>query len=204
MGMKNTSAEVDRYIENAAPFAQPILKRIRAAFHKAQPDIEEVMKWRMPHFDFKGPVGMMAAFKQHVVWGFWKAKLMQDPHGILAAQAENASMGGGRVTKLSDLPSEKILIEYIREAVRLNEEGVKIARTPRRTGEPAVPPALRAALKKSAAATKHFQSFSPGQRREYAEWVAEAKTDATRDKRITQAIEWIAEGKLRNWKYMRK
>lgn len=203
--MKHTSAEVDRYIENAAPFAQPILRRIRAAFHKAEPEIEEVMKWRMPHFDYKGPVGQMAAFKQHVVFSFWKAKLMDDPHGILAVMAENASMGGGRITDLAQLPSEKILVEYIRQAVKLNEEGVKVHRAPRRNlGEAEVPPELASALRKSKDAQKHFKDFSAGQRREYCEWIGEAKTDATRDKRLTQAIEWIAEGKPRNWKYMRK
>lgn len=146
----------------------------------------------------------MAAFKNHVVWGFWKAKLMKDPHGILKLQAENASMGGGRISDLSELPSEKILIEYIREAVRLNEEGVKIARAPRRTDEAEVPADFESALKKAPAARKHFKEFSTSQRREYIEWITEAKTDATREKRLAQAIEWIAEGKQRNWKYMKK
>jgi uncharacterized protein YdeI (YjbR/CyaY-like superfamily) len=129
---------------------------------------------------------------------------MDDPHGILAMMAENASMGGGRITSVSELPSEKIMIEYIRQAVRLNEEGVKVARAPRRTDEAEVPADLKAALKKSPDAQKHFKAFPPGQRREYVGWITEAKTDATRAKRLAQAIEWIAEGKTRNWKYMSK
>ena len=192
--MKNTSPEVDRYIAKAAPFAQPILEKIRKAFHKADPEIQEVMKWSFPHFEHNGIVGSMAAFKQHVSWGFWKAKLMSDP------QDERT-----KVTSVKDLPSEKEMIEQIREAVRLNEEGVKIERAPRvERGEADVPSDLAAALKKTAAAKKTFDGFSPSQRREYVEWITEAKQDATRQKRLAQAIEWMSEGKSRNWKYERK
>jgi uncharacterized protein YdeI (YjbR/CyaY-like superfamily) len=192
--MKNTSPDVDRYIANAAPFAQPILEKIRKAFHKADPEIEEVMKWSFPHFEHNGIVGSMAAFKQHVTWGFWKAKLMSD------TQAERT-----KVTSVKDLPSEKDMADAIREAVRLNEEGVKVERAPRvERGEVEVPPELAAALKKTPAAKKAFEGFSPSHRREYIEWITEAKTDATRQKRIAQTVEWLSEGKVRNWKYVRK
>lgn len=203
--MKNTSPEVDRYIENAAPFARPILERIRKAFHKAHPDVAETMKWSFPHFEYKGVLGNMAAFKQHVSWGFWKAKLMSDPHGILARMGEKTSMGGVKVTQLADLPPEKVMVEYVREAIRLNEEGVKIERAPRKAAaEPDVPEELAAALKKSPAARKTFEGFPPSHRREYVEWITEAKQEATRQKRVAQTIEWLAEGKSRNWKYAKK
>lgn len=202
--MKNASAEVDRYIEKAAPFAQPILKRIRSAFHKASPDIEETMKWSTPFFDYKGVVGNMAAFKNHVAWGFWKAKLMNDPHGILNPMGETGTMGGLRVTTVADLPSEKIMIEYVREAVRLNEEGVKIER-PKKAPLPEaeVPDDLAAALKKAPKARKAFEAFPPSHRREYILWITEAKQPATREKRLATTIEWLSEGKPRNWKYMK-
>lgn len=202
--MKNTSPEVDRYIEKAAPFAQPILKRIRAAFHAAHPEIEETIKWGFPHFEYRGVLGNMAAFKKHVTWGFWKAKLMKDPNRILKPVGET-SMAGTRVTDVSELPPDDVLIAYAREAVRLNEEGVKVER--RRapaSAEAEVPPDLLAALKRSTAARKTFEAFPPSHRREYVQWITEAKQEATRQKRLATTIEWLAEGKPRNWKYMKK
>jgi uncharacterized protein YdeI (YjbR/CyaY-like superfamily) len=201
--MPNRIPEVDAYIAKAAPFAQPILEKIRDAFHAANPDIQEVMKWSVPHFDYKGPVGMMAAFKQHVGWGFWKAKLMKDPHGILSA--ERTGMGGSRVSDLKELPPKKVIVEYVREAIRLNEEGVKLERTSARSAKPLeVPDDLAAALKKDRKARATFENFPPGQKREYVDWITGAKQEATRQKRLAQAIEWMAEGKPRNWKYMKK
>lgn len=203
--MENTSPEVDRYIENAAPFARPILERIRRAFHKAHPEITETMKWSFPHFEHKGVLGSMAAFKQHVSWGFWKAKLMDDPHGILEGSAGDTSMGGAKLKDVKDLPPEKVMIEYVKQAARLNEEGVKVERArPRPVGSAVdVPNDLQAALKKNAKARQTFDGFSSSQRREYAEWLTGARQETTRAKRLAQAIEWMAEGKPRHWKYIK-
>lgn len=202
--MKNTSPEVDRYIAKAAPFAQPILERIRAAFHKAHPDVTETMKWSFPHFEYKGLLGSMAAFKEHVSWGFWKGRLMNDPLGIIPPIGET-SMGGLRIQTLKDLPKEKDMVAYVREAIRLNEEGVKTARPPRATRpEAEIPADLAAALKKSPAARQVFDAFPPSHRRDYLEWIVEAKQEATRQKSIAQTIEWVSEGKSRNWKYEKK
>lgn len=203
--MKNTSPDVDRYIEKAAPFARPILERIRKAYHKAHPGVQETMKWSVPHFEYKGVLGSMAAFKQHVGWGFWKASLMNDPHGILALTGEHTAMGGSRVSDVKELPSEKILVEYVREAIRLNEEGIKVQRAPRAAPRILeVPDDLAAALKKTPVAKKTFEAFPPSHRHEYIEWITEAKQPATREKRLNQTLEWLAEGKSRNWKYERK
>jgi uncharacterized protein YdeI (YjbR/CyaY-like superfamily) len=203
--MKNTSPEVDQYIERAAAFAQPILKRIRKAFHAAHPDVTEVMKWGAPFFEYKGVLGNMAAFKQHVGWGFWKASLMPDPQGILKPDGEHTAMGGARLTSVKDLPSHDVLVAYVREAIRLNEEGVKVTRRKKAPqGETAIPDDLAAALKATPAASKAFEAFPPSHRREYVEWITEAKQPATRAKRLAQAVEWMAEGKSRNWKYERK
>lgn len=202
--MKRESAEVTAYIEKAAPFAQPILKRVRKAFLKAHPEIAETIKWGFPHFEYKGIVGSMAAFKQHVSWGFWKAKLMDDPQGILAPVGET-SMGGSKVMKLADLPSEAVLVDYVRRAVQLNEEGVKVERrAPAPKGALEVPDDLAAALKKNRAAAKTFEGFATSQKREYVDWITEAKQDATRKKRLETAVEWMSEGKARHWKYMKK
>jgi hypothetical protein len=187
-------AQVDQYIEKAAPFAQPILERLRDAFHAAAPDIEEKIKWQTPHFDYKGPVGYMAAFKEHVRYGFWKGQLIDAP-----------GMAGEHLTNVKELPSKKELVATIRQAIRLNEEGVKIEKSPsRRSAKPVeVPDDLTAALKKNKKAAATFEAFSPSHRREYIEWITEAKQDATRKKRLEQTVDWLADGKARNWKYMK-
>ena len=200
---RDFNPEFDKYIAKSAEFARPILTKLRKLFHQACPEIEETMKWSFPHFEYKGVVGSMAAFKQHMSWGFWKAKLMKDPQGLLTMM-ENHTMGHGKVTDLSQLPSDRILLEYIREAVALNEQGVK-APAPKKKpkGDLIVPNYFMAALKKNKKALATFEAFSPSNKREYVEWVTEAKQETTRDKRLAQAIEWMAEGKPRNWKYMK-
>lgn len=198
--------QVDAYIAKAAPFAQPILEKIRDAFHAASPDIEETMKWSAPFFDYKGVLGNMAAFKNHVSWGFWKAQLMKDPHKLLSPSGESGTMFGGKASDVKDLPSKKVLVEYVKEAMRLNEEGVKIKRAPStRSDTPLeIPADLAGALKKDKKAKAAFDGFSPSQKREYVEWLVDAKQEATRAKRLATAMEWIAEGKTRHWKYQKK
>lgn len=192
--MPHYHKEVDAYIAKAQPFSRPILMKLRELFHAASPAIEEEMKWSHPHFVCDGIVANMAAFKQHVAFGFWKSSLMSDPHGYLK--------GRERLTSLTDLPPDKVMLAYIREAVDLNQSGVKMAK-PKRAPKPEidVPADLQAALKKNAKARKVFESFSPSHRREYVEWISEAKQDATRQKRLATTLEWLAEGKSRNWKY---
>lgn len=200
--MATQSPKVDAYIAKSAEFAKPILEKIRKAFHKAHPQIEETIKWGFPHFEHKGVLGSMAAFKNHVSWGFWKGSLMNDPEGIINVVGDT-TMGHNKVTKASELPSEKVIVAYVREAIRLNEEGVKVPRAPRsKVVEAEVPADLAAALKKSPAARKTFENFPPSQKNEYVTWITEAKQEATRKRRLAQAIEWMSEGKYRNWKYM--
>lgn len=197
---------VDAYIANAAPFAQPVLTHFRSLIHKADPDVVETIKWGFPNFESHGAVVCsMAAFKQHCTFGFWKASLMKDPNKILAV-GEKASMGHlGRIESVKDIPADKIMIAYIKEAVKLNADGVK--RPVKEKAKPATPVKtpdfILKALKKNAKALKAFEAFSPSHRKEYIEWITEAKTDPTRDKRIATMIEWLEEGKSRNWKYQK-
>jgi hypothetical protein len=204
--MKKTSPEVDAYIAKAAPFAQPILKKLRLLFHKAAPQIEETVKWGVPHFEYKGIVGGMAAFKQHVRFGFWKGNLLADPEKLFTGMG-NTDMSAMRITTLADLPSNKVLIAYIREAVDLNEREVKPQRTKpakNKNNRPIeVPDYFAAALKKNKQARATFEAFSPSHKREYVEWLTEARQEATREKRLATALEWLAEGKPKNWKYMK-
>lgn len=202
--MATTDARIDTYIERSAEFAKPILKHIRSLVHKACPDVEETIKWGFPHFDHKGIVCSMAAFKQHCAFGFWKASLMKDPEGVLKIAERNAMGHLDKITSVKDLPADKIMIEYIKEAARLNEEEVKLpAKEKKEKKELTVPDDLAMALKKNKKAQSTFEKFSPTNKREYIDWLTEAKTEATRIKRLETAIEWMAEGKIRNWKYMR-
>lgn len=197
--------KTDAYIAKAAPFAQPILQHIRELVHRACPHAEEAIKWGFPHFLTHGEILCnMAAFKQHCSLGFWKAAIMEDPKGLLTIM-EKASMGHmGKIGSLKDLPPDKTLLSYFREADRLNRDGIKLPAKPAsEKKELETPPALAAALKTNKAAGKVFAGGSYSFRKEYIEWVEEAKTEATRNKRIAQAVEWIAEGKGRNWKYQK-
>jgi uncharacterized protein YdeI (YjbR/CyaY-like superfamily) len=190
---------IDAYIEKAADFARPILRHLRDVVHSASPEIDETMKWSFPHFTHRGIVCSMAAFKEHCTLGFWKASLIlpDDEKG------EEAMGQFGRITSLDDLPPRETLVGYVREAVRLNDEGVKVERSPKRkrARELEVPEAFRAALDRDPKAKATFEGFSRSHRNEYVEWITEARRDETRDRRIRTAIEWLAEGKPRNWKY---
>jgi uncharacterized protein YdeI (YjbR/CyaY-like superfamily) len=199
--MGTRDPRIDAYIAKSADFAQPILVHIRETVHAACPDVTETMKWSMPHFDYKGIMCAMAAFKQHATFGFWKGALI-DGLGPNRANGGDAMGQLGKITSVKDLPSRKVLTGYVKAAMRLNDDGVVIAK-PRKAPKPEakIPAELAAALKKNRRAAAEFEKFPPGQRREYAEWIAEAKRDETKATRVVQAVEWIAEGKTRNWKY---
>ena len=173
--------------------------------HAACPDVEETLKWSVPHFDYKGQMMCsMAAFKEHAAFGFWKGALIT---GLGSHSAKDDAAAGdlGRLTSVKDVPGRKELTGFIRAAMKLNDEGIVVSRpksAPK--SEAKVPPELATALAKNRKAKAAFDAFPPGQRREYVEWIAEAKREETKAKRVAQAVEWIAEGKARNWKYASK
>lgn len=193
---------IDAYIAKSAEFARPILSHLRAVVHSACPEAEETLKWGAPSFTYRGKILCgMAAFKQHAAFGFWQgAQVTGD-----GAEAEEGMGQFGRLTKLSDLPGKRELAGYIRQAMALIDSGTKRVPTkaaaPRATLE--VPDDLASALKKNAQARATFDGFAPGYRRDYIEWITEAKREDTRQRRLEQAVEWLAEGKPRNWKYMK-
>lgn len=200
--MPTTDPRIDAYIAKAADFAQPILAHARAAVHEACPQVEETVKWGMPTFQYGGRILCgMAAFKQHASFGFWQ-------HAQVMETGERTGMGSfGKMTTVRDFPPRRTLVSLIRKAMALIDAGAKpdTARTPRAT-KPAlrVPADLRDALAGNAAAKKSFDGFSPSARRDYIEWITEAKRAETRTRRLEQAIAWLAEGKTRNWKYERR
>jgi uncharacterized protein YdeI (YjbR/CyaY-like superfamily) len=197
--MPNKDPRVDAYIEKSADFAKPVLIHLRKLIHKASPKVSETVKWGMPAYEYKGLVCGLAAFKQHCTFGFWKQKLL-DYDGF---SSEKTAMGSfGRITSKKDLPPDDVIVKLIQRAVELNEKGVKTAKkAPAAKKELVVPKDLRKALALDAAAKATFDSFSYSHKKEYVEWIEEAKTDATREKRLATTIEWLAEGKDRNWKY---
>ncbi|WP_300621697.1 YdeI/OmpD-associated family protein [Dokdonella sp.] len=198
--MPASDPRIDAYIAAAAPFAQPILARLRARVHEACPEVEETIKWGSPFFVYRGLLCHMAAFKQHCAFGFWKGKQ------IVGEDAPEEAMGQfGRLGALADLPPKKVFVAYLKKAMALNEAGVPTATRAKKTPRPetAVPDDLAAALAGNAKARGTFEAFSPSQRREYVEWIAEARRAETRAQRLATTLEWLAEGKPRNWKYTR-
>lgn len=195
---------IDAYIAQSADFAQPILRRLRAWVREGCPQVTETIKWSAPHFEHAGGIlcGMMA-FKAHCAFGFWHqgmAKVL-GKHG---AKGDDAMGSFGRITSLDDLPDKKTFVRFVREAAKLNESGAPARPRPvagRAKKELPVPADLAAALKQNKTAAKTFAGFAPSHRKEYIEWVTEAKREETRQKRLAITIAWLTEGKSRNWKY---
>jgi uncharacterized protein YdeI (YjbR/CyaY-like superfamily) len=199
--MPTRDPRIDAYVRKAGDFAQPLLIRFRDAVHQACPPVEETIKWGMPCFVYQGNLCHMAAFKQHCAFGFWKGSLLfpkDDPR-------QQEAMGHlGRVTSLREMPSAAKLKALVRQAMALNEGGVSAPARKRTVKKPLPePPELTRALKGSAAARNTWTAFPPGHRREYIEWISEARREETRARRVATTIEWLAEGKSRNWKYQR-
>ena len=202
--MPRRDPRLGAYIANAADFAKPILKHLRQLVHTGCPEVEETLKWSHPAFMHQGILCFMAAFNKHCTFGFWKHSLVVGQDSASKAKADEAMGSLGRITSLTDLPSDKILVNHIKTAVRLNEQGVKEPRAPKPLKKKLLvtPPFFVAALKKNRKALETFERFSPSHKREYIEWLAEAKREETKLKRLETAMTWLAEGKHRNWKYL--
>jgi hypothetical protein len=199
--MSRPDPRVDAYIDAAADFARPILQHIRGIVHEACPQVSETIKWRMPTFEYAGVMLChMAAFRRHASFGYRK-------HALVVGKGEVvAGLGSfGKLTRLGDLPPRRLLLAHVRKAMRLNEEGVP--GTPAKSGVAKPPPDLPTELAAAFAMREHararatFKAFPPSGQREYTEWIASAKRAETRARRLAQALEWLAEGKARNWKY---
>ncbi len=200
--MAQYDEQVNTYINKAKPFAQPILNHIRNLVHQASPLINETIKWGFPHFVHKATICSMASFNSHCAFGFWKAALMPDPYQLFGDK-ESAMGQLGRIEKLEDLPSDKILMEYIFESLKIDESGAKVKKVITPKAEIAMPAYFAEELHKNAKAKQQFERFSPSHKREYLEWITSAKTEATRLKRTSTTIEWLTEGKSLNWKYQK-
>jgi len=196
--MAKKDPRVDAYIAKAAPFAKPILTRIRKAVHAGCPGVTETIKWSVPAYDYKGPLCGMAAFKAHCLFGFWKGALMKGRPAPKSASGEF-----GRFATIADLPGEAALVRMVKEAAAINDAGLKVPRTTKAKAPLKAPPYMLAAIRKNKKAHATFEGFSPSARREYIEWITEAKSEETRNRRLETAVAWMAEGKSRHWKYQR-
>lgn len=196
--MGRRDPRVDAYIEKSAPFARPILTRVRELVHATCPDVEETLKWRMPSFEYKGMLCGMGAFKEHAIFGFWKHELVVGDN----AKWKEAMGSFGCLKSLDDLPPKTEFARYMKKAVELNDQGVKVERKKTTPKKPlGMHPELERALSRNKKALRTLEGFPPSAQREYLEWIATAKGDDTRARRIEQAVEWLAAGKRRNWKY---
>jgi hypothetical protein len=201
-------SRVDAYIAKSAAFAQPILKRVRQAVHAACPAVEETIKWGVPHFLYRGMFCGMAAFKQHAMFGFWHRGMGEE---LKRLGREDVTHGRfGALTSVADLPPKATLVRLVKHAMKLNEQDAKSPRkkaakkSPKKRAALKIPADFLAALGKNKKAHKTFTAFSYSHQKEYVEWITEAKRDETRQKRLKAAIEMLAEGKTRHWKYQRK
>lgn len=199
----NTDPRVDAYIEKSGEFARPILRHLRKLVHEACPDAEETLKWRSPTWMYGGKIlCAMVAFKEHAAFGFWHQGMI-DVLGTDGDKSDTAMGSLGRITSVKDLPADRKMTKYIRKAAELTDSGApsRPRQGKKRAAPRAIPKDLQARLAKNRAAAANFEKFSPGARKDYIEWITEAKQPATREKRLTTTVEWVAEGKRRNWKY---
>lgn len=202
--MPATNKRIDDYMANSAAFAKPILQHLRNIIHEACPDITETIKWSFPHFEYKGSIlCSMASFQQHCSFGFWLASLMNDADKILTIHERTAMGHLGQIKSVNDLPSNAVLKRYIKQAMQLIESGAKLPKKPATADIAAIitPDYFIAALAKNKKAKEKFESFPYSHKKEYVMWITEAKTEVTRQKKADTAIERIAAGKGRNWKY---
>lgn len=194
--MAEKNPRVDAYIARAAPFARPILEHFRALVHRVCPGATEDIKWGFPHFLHHGMLCSMAAFKAHCALGFWRPEIRK-----LAGREEEGMGHFGKLTRLEDLPSDAQLTSWIKASAELNARGVKIKRERKPRPALRVPSVLARALRGDAKAAANFKALSKNGRNEYIEWITEAKTAATRDRRLATTVQWLAQGKTRYWQY---
>ncbi|WEK69017.1 MAG: YdeI/OmpD-associated family protein [Candidatus Chryseobacterium colombiense] len=203
--MEKYNTKVDEYIENSQDFAKPILNHIRETVHETCSHTEETIKWKFPTFMYKGKIlCSMVSFKQYCSLGFWLHHEMKTLKNIETDVEQTNMFSLGKITKIEDLPSKPLLKKMILEAIELTDMGVTMKKAAPLKTETEVPDYFQNALKQNKKASEVFAKGSPSFRKEYINWLTEAKTEATRNKRMEQAIEWLSEGKARNWKYMKK
>ncbi|SHG35102.1 YdeI/OmpD-associated family protein [Chryseobacterium sp. OV279] len=202
--MEKYNIQVDEYIEKSPDFAQPILSYLRETIHECCPEAEEAIKWKFPTFMYKGKIlCSVTSFKQYCSLGFWLHGEMKTLKEMETTAEKSSMFSLGKLTKMEDLPSKVQLKKMMKEAMELTDMGVTMKKAAPSKVETEVPDYFQAALNDHKKASEVFEKGSPSFRKEYINWITEAKTETTRNKRMEQALEWLAEGKARNWKYQK-
>lgn len=198
------NSKVDEYILNAAVFAQPILSKMRSIIEEAEPHIEETIKWGFPCFTYRNKIiCSVSAYKNHCVFRFWQGSSLEDSDGILAKVGETEMGELSKIKKIEDLPDSEVIVKYIREAIELSQKGSskKPMSKEKKLTVDLKSVDLPEIFSSFPIQAEKFDSLSPSHRKEYISWIFEAKTEETKLKRIKTMMEWLLEGKSRNWKY---
>ncbi|MCY7421376.1 MAG: YdeI/OmpD-associated family protein [Chitinophagaceae bacterium] len=200
--MYQKDPKVEEYILKSADFAKPILQHLRKLVVMGCPAVQEPMKWSFSNSTYKGSIlCYMAAFKQHCSFGFSLGSVIKDPHNILTSEEKTPMDNFGQIKSVADLRNDNIVVDYIKQAVQLTDEGVKLPRKEKTKEALEPPPSFIKTLADQKIAEANYNKFTPSHKREYIEWINDAKTEPTRNKRIAEAIHWLQDGKSRNWKY---
>ncbi|MFN3916173.1 MAG: YdeI/OmpD-associated family protein [Flavobacteriales bacterium] len=197
-------SRVDAYITNSAEFAQPILSHFRNLVHECSPETSETIKWGSPCFEYKGMICSMASFKAHCNFSFWKGKELNDKHGVLIPVGNTAMMSFNKIKSINDLPEDSIIKDLIIQAIEQNKKEIPKIQKTKTSKELEMPKFILDALKTNTEIEKTFHNFSYSHKKEYIEWICEAKKEETKSKRVETMLEWLSEGKSRNWKYEKK
>jgi hypothetical protein len=198
--MVKKDARIDAYIIDSAPFARPILRRVRKLVHQACPEVVETIKWGMPFFEYQGILCFVAAFKAHCAFGVWHGKQLTKDYPELVAKNEKGMGQLGRILSTKDLPPDKVIIALIKSAMKLRDAGAKTGtRSRAATSMPVtVPDYIMAGIRKNKKALATFEASGPSHKREYLAWITGAKREETRQRRLAEAVKMLAAGKSRN------
>ena len=214
MAGKKTDSEkkTDRYIKDAPEYARPIMEKIRKAVHKGCPQAEEAIKWGCPYFMYKGKLFCgMAAFKKHVGFGFWNSADMDDPEGLFeTGTGKKASMCNARFHSAKELPTQKVLVDYVKQSKKLTDaevaksKAIKKKTVKKKVVVPKPPADLTKAFRSNKTAKTYFDSLAPSHRRDFLQWILDAKRETTKEKRIEETIKLLKAEKTLHWKYQSK
>lgn len=203
--------KIDKYIADAPEYARPIMEKLRKAVHKGCPQAEEAIKWGCPYFMYQGKLFCgMAAFKKHVGFGFWNSKDMDDPEGLFeSGTGKKASMCNAHFHAVKELPTQKVLVDYVKQSKKLTDAELSKSKPAKKAAKkkvavPKTPADLSSAFKTNKTAKSYFDSLAPSHRRDFLQWILDAKRDATREKRVNETVKLLKAKKTLHWKYQNK
>jgi len=196
---QNASKLIDEAFSKFTGFQKEYCNHLRKLIHKAMPDVKEDWKWG-PNFNVNGMVCGVWGFKDHVKLVFFKGSAMKDTYKLFNQGKENE---GNRSINFSsaDKIDDKKIIEYLKEAAEINRKGIKLVKKEIKVVMPAI---LVKALNKDKASKTYFESLAPSHRRDYADYISQAKQEETQLRRLDKVMEMLTDKRTLNDKYMKK